>query len=217
MNAVIVFAKFPEDGNVKTRLSRTLGVEFAVRFYTSMAEHAFNVCLAVPKEEADLHLYYDYPNDIESIKNWIPAGFSLHLQKGKDLGEKMKNAFGLLFEKSYKKVIIIGTDCPDINVNIILKSFEELSRHDITIGPSNDGGYYLLGMNRFYPFLFDDNKWSSNQVLTGTIEKINENKLSLFKLPELIDIDNEEDLRKWLSKTKENNEMTELMHSYGIR
>lgn len=111
----------------------------------------------------------------------------------------------------------MGTDCPEINVNILLKTFEELSNHNIAAGPSTDGGYYLLGMNNFYPFLFDGIEWSSNTVYSETIKKITENKLSMFVLPELIDIDTEADLKKWLSKSPRDNEMTEFIDLYGLR
>ena len=129
----------------------------------------------------------------------------------------MKNAFKLVFEKRYKKVTIIGTDCPDLNAGILLKSFRELSKKNIMIGPSTDGGYYLLGMNGFYPFLFNGIEWSSTQVLTDTINKVKANNLSMFMLPELIDIDTEQDLKDWLSKAKKENNMTELINEYKIR
>ena len=199
MNSVIVFARYPEAGKVKTRLSKTMGTEFAAGFYRQMAENIFNICVALPRSINDLHLYYYNENDTERIKNWVPPEFSLHLQEGADLGEKMKNAFDLMFKNRYKKVIIIGTDCPGINRNIILKSFTKLSQYNVVTGPSNDGGYYLLGMNKFYPFLFDGIEWSSNQVLKRTIEIITQNKLKYFMLPRLIDIDTEEDLNKWMA------------------
>ena len=138
-------------------------------------------------------------------------------QEGKDLGEKMKNAFELLFNKRYKNVIIIGTDCPDLNEEILLKSFEELSEKNIVFGPSNDGGYYLLGMDNFYPYLFDNIKWSRKTVFEETIKTIKKNGLAFNILPELKDIDTEKDLREWLSGTNEENELTRLIDQFGIR
>ena len=217
MNSVIVFARYPEAGKVKTRLSKTLGDEFAAGLYRRMAEQIFSNCLTLPREINDLHLFYDNENYNDSIKKWVPSEFSLHLQEGADLGEKMKNAFGLMFNNRYEKVIIIGTDCPGINSNFILRSFLELSQHDITIGPSNDGGYYLVGMNKFYPFLFDRIEWGSEQVLNKTINIIKKNKLKLFMLPELIDIDTEQDLKIWMSLTDDNNEINAFIDSYGIK
>jgi rSAM/selenodomain-associated transferase 1 len=216
MNAVIIFAKYPADGKVKTRLGKTLGSEIAVRFYKAMAEHTFEACLSLPEENYDIYLFYDQYDASESVRQWVPADFSLHLQEGNDLGEKMKAAFNVIFGKGYKKVTIIGTDCPELNAEIILKSFEELSEYNICLGPSADGGYYLLGMNKYYPLLFDDIKWSSPRVLSETIKKVKANNLSMFILPRLIDIDTGKDLRQWLSETEEKNAMTELIDEYGI-
>lgn len=217
MNAVIVFVKYPSGGMVKTRLSKTLGTEFAVRFYKAMAQHTFQVCHSLPEKDKDLFLFYDNAEMTELVKKWVPAGFSFHLQEGNDLGGRMKAAFYRIFRKGYKKVIIIGTDCPQINVNIISKSFEELSQHDVVLGPSSDGGYYLLGMNKYFPYLFDNIEWSSISVLSETIKKIKAKKLEVFMLPRLIDIDTEEDIQKWLSQTEEENGMTDLIDEYGIR
>jgi hypothetical protein len=198
MNAVIVFARYPENGKVKTRLGKTLGNEFAVGLYELMAGHIFKVCRALPKEEYDIHLFYDDKDNSSLIKKWAPSYFTFYLQSGNDLGERMKSAFQILFNKCYKKVIIIGTDCPQINVNLIVKAFNELSQNDLVIGPSNDGGYYLLGMNDFHPFLFDDIRWSSDEVFRKTEQKAIEKGLSLSFMPELIDIDTEDDLKNWL-------------------
>lgn len=217
MNAVIVFARYPRQGKVKTRLGRTLGSEFAAGFYKLMAEHSFNTCMSLSLESHGLHLFYDNSDDLELVKNWVDSRFTLHFQEGTNLGDKMKHAFRTIFNDHYEKVIIMGTDCPEINVNILLKTFEELSNHNIAAGPSTDGGYYLLGMNNFYPFLFDGIEWSSNTVYSETIKKITENKLSMFVLPELIDIDTEADLKKWLSKSPRDNEMTEFIDLYGLR
>ncbi len=216
MNAVIVFAKYPEPGKVKTRLSRTLSPEFAAEFYKLMAEHTFDVCRSLPVNEYDLHLFYT-GNAEELVRNWVTGRFHFHLQNGENLGEKMKGAFRGLFNAGYKKVIIIGTDCPEIDANLAVKSFEKLEKNNIVVGPSNDGGYYLLGMDKFYPFLFDEIEWSKEQVLSDTIKMAGKENLSRFMLPELIDIDTEEDLKEWLLVSENNNKMTELIDRYGIR
>jgi rSAM/selenodomain-associated transferase 1 len=217
MNAVIIFTKFPRKGIVKTRLGKTLGNKFAVDFSRLMAEHVFNVCLSLPENDYHLFLFHDNPNEKDSIKNWVDKRFSLQLQEGADLGEKMKNAFRFLFNKGYKKIVITGTDCPDIEADILLKAFAELSSGNAAIGPSTDGGYYLLGMDSFYPFLFDDIKWSSDTVFQETIKRLKENRIDYSFLPVLIDIDTEEDLKKWLMNSKKENEMTKLIDLYGLR
>jgi len=217
MNAVIVFAKYPHPGKVKTRLGRTLSPEFAAEFYKLVAEHTFDVCLSLPVNEYDLHLFYTGSSDEGLLRSWVTGRFHFRLQAGEDLGEKMKDAFRALFNNSYKKVIIIGTDCPEIDADLVVKSFEKLAQNNIVVGPSPDGGYYLLGMDKFYPFLFDEIQWSSGQVFSETIVKARRENLSWSVLPELIDIDTKEDLSKWLKVSGRNSKMIELIDHFGIR
>src|SRR5690606_23903262 len=108
-------------------------------------------------------------------------------------------AFSLLFKKGYENVLIIGTDCPDISTKIVNDAFINLQSKDVVIGPAEDGGYYLLGMNKMYNYLFKDISWSTDLVRKQTIEKIENNKLSHFLLPVLTDVDVQKDVpRAWL-------------------
>jgi uncharacterized protein len=217
MNAVIVFTKYPRNGNVKTRLGKTLGNYFAAEFFKLMAEHIFEVCLSLPEKDYSLFLFFSEQEEKEPVNNWVDNRFSLQLQEGRDLGERMKSAFRFLFKNLYKKVIIIGTDCPEMNSEILLKSFNELSGKNVVIGPSTDGGYYLLGMDSFYPFLFDKIEWSSSKVFKESIKRVEKNKLSFELMPELIDVDTEEDMRKWFSKSNKENKMTKFIDGFDLR
>ena len=106
----------------------------------------------------------------------------------------MKNAFSDLFDQGYSKVLIIGTDCPELSPEIIIAAFDSLNTHDIVIGPARDGGYYLLGMKKLCPDLFNNISWSTDQVLQQTLRACVDSGLSNRLLDELSDIDNEEDL-----------------------
>jgi rSAM/selenodomain-associated transferase 1 len=108
----------------------------------------------------------------------------------------MQYAFQQSFQKGTEKAVIMGSDCPEITPNHIRKAFNCLQTDDIVIGPSKDGGYYLLGMNAFHPELFENIKWSTNSVYWETIAKIQEKGLTYKKLPRLNDIDTREDLLK---------------------
>ncbi len=195
MNAVIIFAKYPMEGKVKTRLAKTLGSGFATKFYKTCTDHTLKICLSLPAKNYSLYLFYADAHEKIFFEKWVNKRFVLQLQKGKDLGERMKNAFQILFKNHFKKVVVIGTDCPELNKEIIKKSFSELLKNNVVIGPSNDGGYYLLGMNQFYPYLFDGIKWSSETVLMETLNIIQMNNLNYSLLPTLVDVDTEEDLK----------------------
>ncbi|MBI3518497.1 MAG: TIGR04282 family arsenosugar biosynthesis glycosyltransferase, partial [Bacteroidetes bacterium] len=116
------------------------------------------------------------------------------LQNGKELGDKMGNAFVKAFNMKYKKVIIIGSDCLDLNENIISDAFKLLDEQEVVLGPARDGGYYLLGMRNYYPQLFKNKTWSSENVLLDTLLDLSNLNLSFKLLPTLSDIDVEKDL-----------------------
>jgi len=198
--AVIVFAKFPEKGKVKTRLASTLGDRFAKDFYKVCAEHTFNEILKTNNNNTRHFLFYSDENDRKKIKKWTQSKFLLFHQQGEDLGKKMLNAFQSVFKNDVSKTIIIGTDLPDISSDIIEKSFNLLDDCDVVIGPATDGGYYLLGMKKIYEKLFLNLPWSTDKLFEQTLKIINELNLNLSILPELSDIDTENDLNNWINK-----------------
>src|SRR5690606_31583700 len=114
------------------------------------------------------------------------------LQSGEGLGEKMSNAFEKLFGENFDRLIIIGTDCAQISSKIISKAFDELVESEVVIGPAEDGGYYLLGMRKFIPELFEGIPWSTDQVVTLTKEYLTHNEIAFTILPTLSDVDYEE-------------------------
>ena len=199
-NAIIVFARFPTKGKVKTRLAKTLGGKFAKDFYKICAEHTFNEILKIHKNDTRKFIFYSDEKDREKIKKWTHSKFLLSPQKGKDLGEKMQNAFQTVFNNGVSKTLIIGTDLPEISSEIINRSFELLNNNDIVIGPATDGGYYLLGMKNVYKELFTNLPWSTDKLFENTIDIINKLNLSISYLPRLSDIDTEEDLKYWLNQ-----------------
>ena len=192
-NALIIFAKNKIEGQVKTRLAATLGNEIALEIYKQLL---LNLHQNIQFIKVKKIVYYSsfMEDDI-----WEKEFYQKKIQTGNDLGERMSNAFAEVFKNKegnflQKKVIIIGTDCPGINQNILETAFEKLNDFDVVIGSALDGGYYLLGMRSENSFLFNDINWSTDQVLNQTIKHCKENNLSYFLLPELSDIDDEKDL-----------------------
>ncbi|HEY5372002.1 MAG TPA: TIGR04282 family arsenosugar biosynthesis glycosyltransferase [Hanamia sp.] len=187
-NVLIVFVKNIMEGHVKTRLAATLGNNAAMDIYKQLLR---NVHYKIQPLDVDKIVFY---SDFIEEDIWENNLFQKKIQQGNDLGERMKNSFKSSFTDGYKNAIIIGTDCPGININILENAFLKLNDSDIVIGPATDGGYYLLGTKKEYPFLFQNIEWSTNKVLQQTIDLCDKNQLSYFLLTELSDIDEEKDL-----------------------
>jgi rSAM/selenodomain-associated transferase 1 len=137
-----------------------------------------------------------YSSFIDQNDEWDEAHFQKHLQEGDELGERIKNAFEFAF-RSHSKVVIIGSDCASINFEIVEEAFTALARVPFVVGPAMDGGYYLLGMDTFEPSIFKDIEWSTDKVFNQTIEAIKKLNKSCYLLPELSDIDYEEDWEEY--------------------
>lgn len=189
---LIIFVKNQVKGKVKTRLAETVGNEQALRIYKKLTDYTYSVADAVDADRqvwySDFIAKYDVWDESESV-------FAKKLQKGSGLGERMKGSFHQAFNEGYKRVVIIGSDCAGITEKIVSRAFNRLADHDLVIGPSKDGGYYLLGMNKLYRQLFDDIPWSTAGVFPQTLKTAKELNLAIHFLPELNDVDTEEDWR----------------------
>jgi len=191
-NLLIVFIKNAQLGKVKTRLAATIGDARALKVYHWLLRHT----LAITKDiQCDKVVYYS--DFIVSADGWHSSGFSQALQSGTDLGEKMLNAFRDGFSKQYSSIVIIGSDCNELQGEHLTNAFNALNNNCcIVIGPAYDGGYYLLGMTRLHEPLFRNKLWSSASVYKDTIDDITSLQLPFHILEMLHDIDNEDDLRE---------------------
>ena len=190
-NLLLIFIKNPEPGKVKTRLAATVGPEKAYQIYLKLLSLTIDTAMEV---DADRQVWYS--SYIDSEDSISETDFKKRKQVGKNLGARMLHAFNSGFKEGYDNIVIIGSDCPDVNPVLLEQAFNELSEYDLVIGPSADGGYYLLGMNKLQPELFRDIDWSTERVLKQTLEKAKSISLSVASLPELNDIDTIEDLEK---------------------
>ncbi len=188
-SALIIFVRNPVLSKVKTRLAATIGNEKTLLVYKHLLQHTKSITQLVPSTK--FVFYADYLNEDD-----VWDGYEKKLQSGKDLGARMKHAFDEVFQLGFEHVCIIGSDCYELTHLIIAEAFENLQTFKTVIGPANDGGYYLLGMQ--YPFkdVFSDIEWSTKNVFADTINKINTQHLTCNVLASLNDIDDEKDLRK---------------------
>ena len=197
----MIFLRLPRSGEVKTRLARTLGSEEATQFYRVCAEHLLGETEKLPSS-IDKHIYYTAKKDEEDMKRWAGSRFRFRLQGGGDLGARLKMAFRDQFRRGMKRVIVIATDVPDLSVADIEEAVVALNGADLVIGPSTDGGYYLIGMTEFHPALFDDISWSTKVVYEQTLAAAGELRLRVHNLRRLDDIDTEDDLRRWEARSE---------------
>jgi rSAM/selenodomain-associated transferase 1 len=192
--ALILFAKRPVPGRVKTRLSPPLTLEEAAELYRCMLEDilAKTALLA----GVDRHVYYEPDPEAALYFAHVAPGTASASQRGADLGERMAHAFGELFAAGYEEITIIGTDLPDIPVAYIADAYRQLASEnvDAVFGPSEDGGYYLLALRELHGGLFLDIPWSSGSELKRSIERGRQAGLNIYLLPMWHDVDTAADL-----------------------
>ena len=191
-NCIILFIKAPKIGFVKTRLAKDIGSKKACGIYKKLAE---KILKEAKKTRADTEIHYFPEKDVEIVKSWIGTNFKFYPQQGDCLGDKMKNSILSALKRGYKKVILAGSDIPDLNKEIFESGFKKISKNPV-LGPCEDGGYYLIGLDAasFRESYFQNIKWSTNTVLKDTVKKIKKVGFRPYLLPQLNDIDTIDDL-----------------------
>lgn len=194
--ALIIFAKYPLPGTVKTRLSPPLTPEEAAALYRCMLEDSVAMARALSGITPFIFFQND-PGTVEYFKTLVPDILSSP-QAGENLGERLKNAFAGTFKHGFTEVAVIGTDSPDLPSEYIFEAFSRLDYEhtDVVFGPAEDGGYYLLGLKRVWEELFRGLPWSSRELLAASIEQAEKLCLGVSLLPSWYDIDTEADLKR---------------------
>ena len=194
-NLLIIFTRNPILGKVKTRLAKTVGDKTALDIYTFLLKKTKEITLDTP---CDKLVYYSE----KLIKNdiWNCNSFRKEVQSGEDLGAKMKNSFYDAFENNYRKVVLIGSDIYDLESYHINEAFKKLDTNDVVMGPALDGGYYLIGLKKMHPKIFDNKRWGSSTVRKDTLKNLE--KVDVHLLPVLNDVDVIEDIEHHPAFTK---------------
>lgn len=202
-SALGIFFRIPEFGKVKRRLANEIGEDDTLNAYKSMLKETIENVLRL--KGIDIYGFYvgrkdsfEKAGNLEFLKR-----NSLIPQKGNNLGERMYNAIQLLFDAGYQKVSLIGSDSPDIPISYIEIAFQKLDYYEIVIGPSEDGGYYLIGMRKPHEEIFKNTVWGRDTVLKDTISNVVNAGLSYFLLPEWYDIDDFVSLNRWRSNRRQ--------------
>lgn len=185
---LLIFAKYPEPGRVKTRLARTVGPVEAARLYRGMVETVVKKTTPVDGEYHQT-MCFDPPERVQEFKQWFPL--QMKKQCPGELGHRMLDAFQASFANGSERVVVIGTDCIEIDRALLCDAFRQLETADLVLGPAKDGGYYLIGMKATHPSLFEDISWSTAKVLQETLHKAKEVGLKVELLKTLSDLDEE--------------------------
>lgn len=188
---LIIFAKAPVAGEVKTRLQPLLSAEQAMQVHRLLVEH----CITMAQTPAlpSIELWVGSPHPW-----WQSFELPVFIQQGNDLGERMHHAASDALNRA-QRVVIMGTDCPDLSADHLLASFEALDSFDAVLGPAEDGGYVSIGLSGAWREVFDNIAWGGDQVLQNTRNNLRAAGLSWHELPRLADIDRPEDLQRLLA------------------
>lgn len=190
LTLVMTFLKAPRQGTVKTRLGRETGMAKAAIIYRELAEQQLRRIPGGFRTE----IHYAPRGAVGEMRVWLGRKRHYRAQSGGDLGERLRYAFAHAFERGYQSIIAIGSDCPGLDETCLQRASVLLATVDVVLGPATDGGYYLIGLRRPAPRLFENIEWSTATVLAATLSRIRECGLSYALLEEKDDID---DLTAW--------------------
>lgn len=192
-NVLIIFVKYPQPGRVKTRLAKNIGKQNAADLYRLFVEAALK---RTKDKNFKRCIFYTPQAQVKEIKKWLGSdGLEFHPQKGRDLGERLFNAFRLSLESlSARRILAIGTDSPLIDSKVVNTAFRALETKQCVLGPASDGGYYLIGLSSLKKEVFKGINWGTKKVFAQTLKRLKMLKMSYSFLDTSFDVDRHEDI-----------------------
>ena len=201
-NALILFfVRYPETGAVKTRLAASIGSDEAAELYRNFV---MDILVKLESSGFPLEVCFYPKQKRDAFVDWLGGGYAYYPQAGKDLGERMKAAFTNAFAGGHNRVVLIGSDFPDLPLSFFKESLDALNTYDAVIGPSVDGGYYLIGFRdrAFFPHIFEGMEWGTETVFRKTLSMLKAHKKRTYILPAWNDVDTVEDLEQLIQRSK---------------
>ncbi len=189
---LLLFTRYPQPGQSKTRLIPCLGARGAAELQRRMTEQLMAQLRELPVGRIGITIHYE-GGDSEAMGKWL-GSFAYERQAQGSLGARLRQAFALAFAAGARRAVVIGSDCPALTSAHILAAFAGLTKHELVLGPATDGGYYLLGLRRPEAELFAAMPWGREELLARTVEKATALKLATLFLEPLSDVDRPEDL-----------------------
>ena len=203
MNQLGMFAKFWRPGKVKTRLAVDIGADAASRLYRNFLETLLCRLESAAARREVVYAPSDARSAFETLVQTTVSSrreprlaWQLTPQCQGDLGERMRSYFDNAFDRGMRRVVLIGSDSPTLPLARIHEAFEQLSHHPVVLGPSEDGGYYLVGARQKAPPIFDSIDWSTPEVWPQTVARLRKHRLSYAELAPWYDVDGLDDLHR---------------------
>ena len=198
-----IFAKAPILGTVKTRMSPPLSPAQCLRLHRALLNHTLARMrpLIAAGVEASLCLTGTLQEALEQAGRMEAGGFGLDVQQGAHLGERLSHALTTRFSQGYSKVIFVGTDCPRLGSKTVRDAIRALNRHEVVIGPAQDGGYYLIGFAACLPEILQGIPWGTPAVYETTLDRLRQRRVGLKSLERQADLDTFGDLKEFCRQT----------------
>lgn len=191
---LLIFTRYPQPGKAKTRLIPALGAGGAANLQRQMTESILRQA-EVLQSRLPLSVEIYFTGGSEALMQaWLGTTLAYHQQQGADLGGRMLSGFERAFARGRSRVVVVGSDCPEIDEEILAQAFQLLQQSEVVLGPAADGGYYLIGLSRLIPELFSNIAWGTGEVLAKTQQLARSLSLQVSYLPLLRDVDTPEDL-----------------------
>jgi len=199
-SALLMFAKYPEAGKVKTRLAAAVGAELAAQLYQEFIRCTFNMAMQI--EVAARFVTFTPADKEKELRTLFPGPWQWFAQADStDLGFRIHRAVQHVQQQGYSHVLTIGTDSPSLPPEYLEQAAMVLSAHDLVLGPATDGGYYLIGLKTAPVELFTGIDWSTERVLQQTLNRAEQLRMSVHQLPVWYDVDDLTTLQRFCSET----------------
>lgn len=189
---ILIFVRAPRAGRVKTRLAAEIGSAAALRIYRRLAEHTVREALRL--SGAEVYVHYTPADAGEEVREWLGDGPAYLPQPEGDLGERLRYAFDEAWVAGADRVLVTGSDLPDVSAELLERAFSLLDSRAAVLGPARDGGYYLLALRRPVSGIFRQIDWSTNRVLAQTQDRLQAAGITPALLELLTDVDEVTDL-----------------------
>jgi rSAM/selenodomain-associated transferase 1 len=198
----VLLVKYPEKGKVKARLLRQIEGDLVVELHRNFV---LDMVSMLDRYGIPYIIGYRPEKALKKFEEWLGFGHTYLPQRGWDMGQILKNIFIDTYSRGFRSVIVIASDCPDLPEEILQEAITALDDHGAVIGPSPDGGYYLIGLTQeaFSPKTFEAVTWSTAKVFKETISKLKDQGQSIHILPEWSDVDTLTDLQDLFERNQD--------------